>query len=235
MPVFDAVLSHAHDLVWTLTQALAPLVPGGAAAAAIVVFTMAVRLSLLPLSIRAARGARARARLAPQIARLRRRYAHDPVRLQRELAALHRAEGVSPAAGCLPSLAQAPFFFIMYRLFTAAVVGGRENLLLAQSLLGAPLGQNFAGVVVSAPFSGPALAFYALLALLALVAWVSSRRLAAALPKGQPGGGLLRLLPFGSVAAALFLPLAAGIYLLATTAWSAAERAVLHRPLPAAS
>lgn len=234
MFLLDAPLSHAHDLVWALTEALRPLAAGGAAVAAIVLFTMAVRLALLPLSVAAVRGERARARLAPRAAELRRRHARDPRRLRRELAALYAGEGVSPAAGCLPALAQAPFFLVMYRLFVSATVGGHQNLLLAQTLLGAPLGQNFAGVVAGGLFTVPSLAFVGLFVLLAAVAWVSSRRMAAALPPDLPGGRMLRLMPYGTVAVAAFAPLAAGVYLLATTAWSAAERAVLGRGAAAA-
>jgi YidC/Oxa1 family membrane protein insertase len=44
-----------------------------------------------------------------------------------------------------------------------------------------------------------------------------------------------RLLPFGTLAVAAFVPLAAGLYLLTSTAWAAAERAVLHRRVVAAA
>jgi len=46
-------------------------------------------------------------------------------------------------------------------------------------------------------------------------------------------GFLLRILPFATVAFAALVPLAAGLYLLTTTAWAAAERAVFHRLAPA--
>jgi hypothetical protein len=40
--------------------------------------------------------------------------------------------------------------------------------------------------------------------------------------------GPVRLLPFGSIVFAAFAPVATGIYLLVTTAWTVAQRAVLH-------
>jgi len=48
---------------------------------------------------------------------------------------------------------------------------------------------------------------------------------------GQPAalGALTRVLPYSTLAIAAFVPLAAGIYLLTTTSWTAAERAVLRR------
>jgi len=233
--MFDVPVVFAYDLVLALTRALEPALADGAAVAAIALATMAVRALLLPLSVAAARGERARARLAPRIREVRRRHGADPRRLRRELAALYRKEGVSPAAGCLPALAQAPFLCVMYRLFTSATVAGRQNALLAHTLFGAPLGQNFAGVLAGGLFTVPSLAFLGLLALTAAVAWAASRRLDASPAPDLPGRRLLRLAPFGTVAAALFLPLAAGIHLLVTTSWTLIERAVLHRPSAASA
>ncbi|REE95322.1 membrane protein insertase YidC [Thermomonospora umbrina] len=231
--MLDAPTSLAYDLVLALTEALRTPAGGGAAVAAIALFTMGVRVLLLPLSVMAARGARSRARLAPQVAELRRRHRDDPEALRRELTALYGGAGVSPVAGCLPSLAQAPFFFVTYRLFVSTTIAGHQNLLLGHTLLGAPLGQNLMGVLAGGPFTVPALAFLGLFALLAAVAWVSSRQLARAMSADAPGGPVLRLMPYGTLAVAAFAPLAAGVYLLVSTAWTAGERAVLHRPAPA--
>jgi YidC/Oxa1 family membrane protein insertase len=49
---------------------------------------------------------------------------------------------------------------------------------------------------------------------------------------GQPGGALgfvLRLIPYATLVIAAFVPLAAGLYLLTTAGWAAAERAVITR------
>jgi YidC/Oxa1 family membrane protein insertase len=43
-------------------------------------------------------------------------------------------------------------------------------------------------------------------------------------------GRLVPVLPFLTVAALGFLPLAAGLYLVTTTAWTALEHLVLRRP-----
>lgn len=85
--------------------------------------------------------------------------------------------------------------------------------------------------------------FAVLLAVLLAVAWWSSRRArrasaavgtVAGTPTEGPGaavlGRLLPLLPFTTVLVALVLPLAAVIYLVTTSTWSAIEQAVLRRP-----
>jgi YidC/Oxa1 family membrane protein insertase len=152
--------------------------------------------------------------------------------------------------GCLPALLQIPFFTVVYRLFLSGTVGDSPNLLLHQHLFGASLGSHW--LAGAGPWSGQGLVFAAVFALLALVGWLSTRaarRWAAPTSSPQPGtpgpqqgaaaqqqgavGFLMRLLPFATVAFAALAPLAAGLYLLTTTAWAAAERAVFNRLAPA--
>jgi YidC/Oxa1 family membrane protein insertase len=226
--VLDGAVRVAYDLVTGLTSALHPLTGGLSAALAIVVFTAGVRLALLPLSRRQAAAGRARLRLAPQVEKLRERHRDDPLRAHQEMTALYRAEGTSMFAGIGPALLQLPVFTVVYRLFLSPAVGGHANLLLAHTLFGVPLGRRW---LLSAGAFGPhGLVFLGLFALLALVAWWTSRRMyAGQTPPAGPLGPVLRLLPFGTVAVAAYVPLAAGLYLLTSTAWSAAERAVLWR------
>jgi YidC/Oxa1 family membrane protein insertase len=140
MPAFlDAPVSGAYHLVHWIAVTFEPLTGPYSAALAIVLCTVAVRLFLLPLSVRAARGAKSRTALLPQIKELSDRHKHNPERLNREIAAL-QAESGSVFAGCLPMLAQLPFFWVMYRLFSTAVVAGQSNQLLSGTLFGAPLG-----------------------------------------------------------------------------------------------
>src|SRR6266700_4850980 len=119
----------AYYLVAGLTGVLTPVLGGLAAVAAIVAFTMAVRLLLMPLSLRALRGQAAQARLAPQLVALRQRYGKQPERLQRELTALYRREGTSVFAGFAPLLAQWPVFSVLYLLFRSPNVAGGPNRL----------------------------------------------------------------------------------------------------------
>ncbi len=224
----------AYHVVVALTQILGPLGPGLAAGAAIVVFTVAVRLLLSPLSFFALRGQASLARLQAKVAELRQRYARQPERLQAELTALYRAEGGGMLAGCLPLLLQLPFFSVMYRLFRSATVDGRPNGLLSRNLLGTPLGSHWlsgAGLV-----SVHGLVFAGLLAALAGAAFLAARaaRRAQAVPvsaPGQPAGAsvLGRALPYTTVLIGAFVPLAAGLYLLTTTCWTLAERTVISR------
>ncbi|MFG1947339.1 YidC/Oxa1 family membrane protein insertase [Nonomuraea sp. NPDC048826] len=204
-------------------------VSGGHAALGIVLFTLAVRLLLLPLGVRQARSAKIRQRLAPRLGELRKRFGRDPERLARETSALFAKEGSSPLAGILPGLAQLPFLWLMFRVAT------HPTALAGHDLFGAPLGQQVAAVIAHYGLaSGPFSVFALVLALMAVVAWLSSRTMRATLTDDQPEfmRKLTPWLPFGSVLAAAVLPLAAGLYLLVSTAWTTGERAVLAtRPL----
>jgi YidC/Oxa1 family membrane protein insertase len=237
---FGVPVDAAYHLVCLFAGFLTPLPGGLAAAAAIIGFTMAMRLLLLPLSYRAMRGMAAQARLAPLAQDLRKRYAGQPDRLQHELTALYRAEGTSIFAGCLPLLVQWPAFAVLSLLFRSAYVGGAPNTLLAHSLFGAPLAGYWLGG--AGPLSAQGAVFAGLFVLLAGIGWLSARMArrasataatATAATGTAPASGaqatVVRLLPFATVAIAAFVPLAAGLYLATSTAWTLAERAVLSR------
>ncbi|MET7967748.1 membrane protein insertase YidC [Micromonospora sp. NPDC005305] len=233
-----AAASAAGAVVTWLAGTLAPLAGGAATAAAIVLFTIGVRLLISPLTLAQVRGERRRAALAPEVREIQRRYADDPGRLQSELFALYRRAGASPVAGCLPALLQAPFFLVMYRLFAT---GDGHPRLLDEKLAGVPLGWHLGDGL-----TGPVVAvFGVLLVVLLVLAWWSSRRARraaaatgtiAGAPTEGPGaavlGRLVPLLPFTTVLVALVVPLAAVLYLVTTTAWTALEQAVLRRPQP---
>lgn len=221
-------VAGAFHLIVPIIAVLHPLLGGVCVAVAVVLFTCAVRLLLLPLARAAVRGERARAVLAPRIAALRARHKDDPQRLQREVATLQQESGLSMFAGCLPMLAQAPFFTIMYRLFTSPTVAGHPNTLLAGNMFGVPLNQHLFGPDL---MGMPALVFLVLLASLAVVATLSLRwQTATVIAEPPPGARLVRYLAYFPLLIAAVLPLVGGIYLLTSTTWTAVERRLLHRP-----
>ncbi|MFI9104475.1 YidC/Oxa1 family membrane protein insertase [Streptomyces fildesensis] len=225
----------AH-FVLSVASLLGPLLGASATAAAIVAITVAVRLALHPLARAAARGEKARAALAPRVAELNRKHKKNPERLRKALADLYAKEGASPFAGFVPMLVQLPVFFLMYRVFSSS--GGD---LLDHTLLGAPLGGRWSDALADGGVAGPhGAVFLGLFAVIAAVAswtYLRARKAAATAPPAAapaaPGAAtmakILPLLSFGTLLTAAFVPLAAGLYLATTTAWSAAERAWLQR------
>ncbi|MFW6693504.1 YidC/Oxa1 family membrane protein insertase [Streptomyces sp. MAR4 CNX-425] len=260
-----SVFGTLSSLLSTLADALDPLFGDSATAAAIIVFTLFVRLALHPLARAAARGDRVRRDLAPRVAEIRRRHRDDPERLRRALAETYADAGASPLAGCGPMVVQIPVFMVMYRLFT-----GHDRDLLTHTLLGAPLGGRWSDALADGGvFGAHGMVYAGLFAVIAAVAAYTfrhSRRMTAGRgaaaeavrpaatdengpsgrrpgkgrgaepvpPAGLPGpaAGAVRWLPllsFGTLVTAALVPLAAGLYLATTTAWTAAERALLHR------
>lgn len=244
-----AVLDAAYAVLHNLTLFLTPFAAADAAALAIVVLTVALRVLLIPVGVSQARAQRVRQRLAPRLADLRRRYADNPERLQRETAALYASENASPLAGCLPLLVQAPILSIVYGLFVLAEINGHTNTLLAGGLFGSPLGTSILTGWGAGPSAAVLLVGAGVLALL-LVAQLLSRRLmlaqAAAAPAPASASasghgpqaavtGALSWLPLISVLFAALVPLAAALYLTVSALWSVGERALLWqmmRPRP---
>lgn len=122
-------------------------------------------------------------------------------------------------------------FTVLSLLFRSARVGGAPNTLLTHHLFGAPLGSYWLGG--AGPLSAQGAVFAGLFVLLAGLGWLSARiARRAATGAGATGGTaavLVRVLPFATVAIAAFVPLAAGLYLATSTAWTLAERALLAR------
>ena len=257
LPLFNPAISVAYNIVTTLAGWLAPVTGSLGATVAIVLFTCVVRLLIHPLTRSQVRAERARAALAPQVKKLQVRHRGDKARLYQETADLYRRHGVSQAAGCLPALAQLPVLGLMYQLFMSRTIAGAPNGLLAHTLGGVPLGSRLGGMLGSGQVTGAQLAVFAvLLSILAAIATWSSLRARAALSdtgtgtgtgadgnaaetgsgiaeSGTAGSGamprLMRLLPYGTIVTAAFVPLATGVYLATTTLWTVAERALLTR------
>jgi YidC/Oxa1 family membrane protein insertase len=237
----------AYRVVYWLAHVFAPLPGGLATAAAIIAFTIGVRLLLSPLSFLGMRGQARIAAIQPRVQELRARYARQPDRLQAELGALYAQETGGMLAGCLPLLLQLPFFSVMYRLFLSGSVNGKPNGLLSAHLFGAPLGSHW--LSGAGPLSTQGLVFLLLFALLALAgvasAWLARTAAATAstatalgatvsgatAPNARAFGMITKILPFTTVVIAAFVPLAAGLYLLTSTAWTVAERTLLRRKI----
>lgn len=227
--LLDPAVLALHRLVVSIAD-LTPW-PDAGAAAALVIVTLTVRTLLLPLAVRTLRTERIRAGLAPQLAELQRRHRDDPRRLLEETARVHREAGVSAGSTLLPVLVQLPVIATVYRLVVVPVIAGQPNLVLATHLFGAPLAAHWTEVLAAGGMLAPgAFALLILLAALTALAVVSARETARRAPEAP---ALLRLLPFGTVVFALISPVAVGIYLLATTSWTVAERHLLPRFVPA--
>ncbi len=94
---------------------------------AIIIFTTAFTLVLLPSRIMMTKSSLKMMRVQPKLDAIKKRYANlkmnDPKRseMQQEQMALYKAEGVNMYGGCIPMLLQMPLFFAYYRMLLNAV------------------------------------------------------------------------------------------------------------------
>ena len=79
-----------------------------------VVFTLLIKLVLLPLDYKSRKSMRRMTKLQPQIAKLQKKYANDKEKLNQKTAELYRREGINPMIGCLPMLVSMVILFIMF-------------------------------------------------------------------------------------------------------------------------
>ncbi|MDX1510423.1 MAG: YidC/Oxa1 family membrane protein insertase [Nitriliruptorales bacterium] len=137
--IWNAITGAFEAILVTIHDAIEPLFGDHAWGWAIIALTLAVRILLLPLAIKQTRSMRAMQELQPKIKALQKKYKTDrdlmrkdpelyrkrKQKLNEETMALYKEEGVNPASGCLPLLAQMPIFFALFSVLrgSAELVG----------------------------------------------------------------------------------------------------------------
>ena len=81
---------------------------------AIILFTLLIKLIMLPLSIKQQRTMKKSAKLQEQIKVLQFKYKNDPEKLNREMMDLYKKENMSPFSGCLSTIVQ---FILLISIF----------------------------------------------------------------------------------------------------------------------
>jgi YidC/Oxa1 family membrane protein insertase len=98
-----ALLSWFYDLTNSYTIAIALI------AAVVMAITT-------PLTLKSTKGMLEMQKLAPEMRKLQNEYRNDRTKLNEEMMKLYQEHKVNPMASCLPLLAQAPVFYIMFRV-----------------------------------------------------------------------------------------------------------------------
>lgn len=133
-------LSGVIDLLRALIFGVAH-VCNGSVGVAVILVSLAIRIALMPLTLRLARRARNHARkirdLQPELDRLNKRYAKDPAALWRATTRLYQRRGVKPfdSAGVLGGLAQAPIFGALYSTLRRGLGSGIRFLWIGDTSL----------------------------------------------------------------------------------------------------
>ncbi|MBI4320031.1 MAG: membrane protein insertase YidC [Chloroflexi bacterium] len=92
---------------------------------AIIVFTVAVKIVLLPLTIKQLQSSKAMMAIQPQLQALQKKYGKDREKLMQEQMRIYKENKVNPAAGCLPLVVQMPIWFGLYQALI--MLSGQEK------------------------------------------------------------------------------------------------------------
>lgn len=101
-----------NGLVWLYT-----VLPVKDLGLAIILFTIAVRLLLTPLMLKASQAQEEMVRLQPEIKRIQERHKGDKEAQSKALMKLYAEKGVNPFFGCLLLLIQIPILIALFQVF----------------------------------------------------------------------------------------------------------------------
>ena len=88
---------------------------------AIILLTVTVRVVIWPLHAKSTHTMKRMAKLQPEMAKIKEKYADDPNKINTETMGLYKKYGINPLGGCLPMFIQIPIFFGFYRMLQYAV------------------------------------------------------------------------------------------------------------------
>lgn len=81
---------------------------------AIIIFTILVKLALLPLTLKQLKSSGKMQELQPVIADIQKRYKDDKEKMNQEMMKVYQEHHYNPAGGCLPLLVQMPILITLY-------------------------------------------------------------------------------------------------------------------------
>ncbi|MEG0180308.1 MAG: YidC/Oxa1 family membrane protein insertase [Terrisporobacter sp.] len=90
----------------------------------IVVFTLFVRLLLLPLMVKQIKSQKSMQDIQPKIKEIQEKYKNKPEKQQEELMKIYKEAKINPLAGCLPLLIQMPILIGLFNVLREPVTYG---------------------------------------------------------------------------------------------------------------
>ena len=105
-------MSFLNSLLLTLIKALHSIINNYALT--IIVFTILIKLVMMPLNLKSRRSTMRMSSLAPKQKALQEKYKDDQEKLNQKLQELYRKEGVNPMGSCLPMLISMVILFAMF-------------------------------------------------------------------------------------------------------------------------
>lgn len=245
--VFGFVLGDDSGFAWALSVVF-------------LVFTL--RVILYKPFVTQVRSMRKMQEMAPEMQKLRKKYANDRQKLATEMQKLQQQNGANPLMGCLPILVQIPVFIGLFHVLREFKPGKTENYFfnaaenasfVDSNLLGSKLGaaifplQNTASV---AELGGNIVWQWVVMIPLMIMAGVFTHitarhsvarqqaQIAAGTAPANPQAEIMQKLmlyvfPIGVVVGAPFLPLAVLFYWVANNLWTLGQQYVVYKRIDA--
>ncbi|MEZ5381490.1 MAG: YidC/Oxa1 family membrane protein insertase [Microthrixaceae bacterium] len=114
MPDLLAPFDPLFEFFGSVVAAIYSVIPSFGVS--IVLFTVLVMVVVTPLTVKSTKSMLQMQRLQPELKQIQAKYKGDRERLNTELMLFYKENNISPVGGCLPILAQAPVFIVMYHL-----------------------------------------------------------------------------------------------------------------------
>jgi YidC/Oxa1 family membrane protein insertase len=236
--LFNSFRDALYHVLTFFQELVEPLMGSQSYWFSIVMLTVAVRILLIPLTVKQVKSTRVMQELAPEIKKLQTKHKNDKTKLNEEMMALYKERGFNPMAGCWPLLAQMPFFFALYQVIYAKQIAGGPNVLIGKTFFGVPLQQHWLQLDGwDKVFSAAGLTILALTTAMSLTTYVSQRQLmnkqtAQVNPQQQM---IMKIMPLMFFVFAVNVPLAVIIYWVTTNFWSVGQQYILLRNAPVPS
>jgi YidC/Oxa1 family membrane protein insertase len=190
---------------------------------AIVAVTIAVRILLVPLTIKQIHSMQNLQRHAPQMKEIQRKYKGDRAKMNEEMMRFYKENRINPAASCLPILAQIPVFialFFVLRDFDDEVLpdypGSDLTWLSVVPDITAGANEHWSG--------------YLLLAIYAISQTTATLLMSTTMDRTQRM--IMLILPLGFLFFILNFPAGLVLYWVTTNLWTTGQGIVTRRLMP---
>jgi len=152
----------------------------------IILMTIIIRLLVSPLTYKTYVSQARSKILKPEIEDINKKYKDNAAKRQKEVMALQSKAGVSPMAGCIPSLLFIPIFYALFRFFPAEIGLRQKGFLWAHDLSAY---ESIAHLPFKIPMYGDHVSLLALLASIAMFVYMKmnmSNQTAMPTQEGMP-------------------------------------------------
>jgi YidC/Oxa1 family membrane protein insertase len=224
----------------------------------IILLTAAVRLVLLPLTIKQTKSMRAMQKLGPEQRRLQQKHKGDRQKYNEEVMKLYKEQGVNPLGGCAPLLLQFPVLIALYWVIRrpleymqgisewALPQALQEHPLQVQHWLGMRLDCAAATAVAGRPGEAldivcgtgvvSALPYLALIGLMGFTTYYQQKQMQAAQGQSTPQQAqmqmLTRIMPVFLMVIGWSFPAALVLYWTVTNLWTIGQQRLILGRFP---